>query len=129
MSTSEGWSFDAWLAALLAQDGAATLLLVLLGEQGGELAATYLHATADEAPAWEDMDLILAGAGRPWTSLAVRAVRSATGGLLDNPAARQALAQFSGALTGGALPPGASCFDRDGRLVAASAAPQRTPRA
>ena len=104
MSTSErarpGSDFEPWLGRTFAENGAFTVLAVLVeigGTQVTPSCSTFFNVIGDEAQ-WSEIVALFAGAGREWDGAAFFPVRAAAGGPLDNATARFRLRELEARL-------------------------------
>lgn len=118
--------FDDWLQATFAETNGFTVLIVLLGTQGGRvdlLKSAHLHVIGDEIR-WPDMAGYLDGSGTPWDAVVL--FRAGREGLVADDIARDRLDQLVRALNGDrTLIRDGEFFNRDGlRLRLDDAEPQ-----
>ncbi|WEF23518.1 hypothetical protein [Paracoccus sp. S3-43] len=118
--------FDDWLRATFAETQGFTLLIVLVGTQGGRvdlLRSAHLHVIGDDI-AWPDMAARLDGSGVAWEAVAL--FRAGREGLVADGIAKDRLDQLMRALNGDrTLIRDGEFFNRDGlRLRLDDAEPQ-----
>jgi hypothetical protein len=96
LSTSERTDFDDWLAAMLKQHGEFTVLVILaaIGDRSvTPLCSSYMHVVGGEID-WDDIKNVFASSGRNWDAAAFFPTKGPHGGPIDNPTARQRLAEL-----------------------------------
>lgn len=101
MSTFERTDFDDWLASMVEEHGEFTTLVILaqIGERNVmPLCSTYLHVIGDEVE-WDEVATMFAGSGQAWDGAAFFPTKAAHGGPVDNPTARQRLAELEAKVT------------------------------
>lgn len=118
--------FDDWVRATYAETDGFTVLIVLLGIQGGRvdlLKSAHLHVIGDDIR-WPDMAAHLDGSGAPWNGVVM--FRAGREGLVADDIARDRLDQLVRALNGDrTLIRDGEFFNRDGlRLRLDDAEPQ-----
>ena len=92
MTSDAPTDFEPWLAGAFGDTGAFTALIVLLRIGGTEVTpvcSTYVNVIGPEV-AWNDMVVMLAGAGQAWDGVAFFPEQE-RGRPLDNPTARTRL--------------------------------------
>ena len=119
--------FDDWVTATFAETDGFTMLVVLLGIDGGRidlLRSAYLHVIGDEIR-WPDMTGYLDGSGAAWDAVVL--FRAGREGLVGDDVARDRLDQLVRAMNGDrTLIRDGEFFNRDGlrlRLDDAEAQP------
>ena len=92
MTSEAQTEFEPWIAGAFEASGAFTALIVLLriaDTQVTPLCSTYVNVIGAEVP-WNDMVVMLAGAGQDWDGVAFFPEQE-RGRPLDNPTARTRL--------------------------------------
>lgn len=101
MSTFERTDFDDWLQSMIAEHREFTALVILahIGERAvTPLCSTYVHFVGDEVD-WDEIGVMFAGSGQAWDGASFFPTKAANGGPIDNPTARQRLAELEAKVT------------------------------
>lgn len=115
-----GTEFEAWLAQEFERTGPFTALIILLAIQPAQvtpLCSTYANVVGPEV-GWDEMSLLLAGAGLSWDGVVFFVATAQGGGALPNVAARTRLREVEEAIRGDRLRLNdGHFFDRAGRRL------------
>jgi hypothetical protein len=101
LSISDRTEFDEWLASMVARHGEFTALVILtkIGPRSvTPLCSTYLHVIGNEVE-WDEIAVMFAGSGQKWDGAAFFPTKGPQGGPVDNPTARQRLAELEAKVT------------------------------
>jgi hypothetical protein len=101
LSRPERTEFDAWLGEMVGKHGEFTVLVILaeIGERSVvPLCSTYLHVLGDEIE-WKEIKALFADSGHAWDGAAFFPTKACNGGPIDQPTARQRLAELEAKVT------------------------------
>jgi hypothetical protein len=101
LSTSESTDFDEWLADMVGRYGKFTVLVILtsIGDRKiVPLCSTFFHVIGDDVD-WEEIRVLFASSGQHWDGAAFFPTNAQRGGPIDNPTARQRLAELEAKVT------------------------------
>ena len=120
MARAIATEFEDWLGLEFARTGKFTALIVLVGigeRDVTPMCSTHVDVIGTELD-WDEMTMLLAGAGVPWDGVALFVATAPGGGTLPNVAARLRLREMEEAVRDDRLHLNQGhFFDREGRRM------------